>query len=184
MTERNPFFNAVDEVLAALQAHAAQPHPTLRGRPFQERRAESVEHLAVTAGVWEDLIAKLLPCDRAALIYVAQLCRAHGGLVARRVVAALGSSRGNGLVGILLSALALATTWNVVRGWLPAIPSWVFVALFICSMYGVLYAGSGLISGGHATSRLLYYADALDAAVQLQGALDSQGQSSEAVGAS
>lgn len=175
MSVPDAFFTATGEVLAVLRDHAARPAPPVRTRPLDERHTESAESLLPTAAVWNPLVRDLLRFEPEVLEYVAAMCRARDGLVGRRVVAALGSSRGNGLLGLLLSALALAATWNVLRGWFPESPAGLFVLGFVLSLWGVLYIGASVLSGGHNTSRLLYYADVLDATVKLKGAWAERG---------
>lgn len=87
------------------------------------------------------------------------------------------------MISITVVAFGLASLLNVLRTWFPTISAFWFLAAFVLSLYGVFYALSGVISGAHSTSRLLWYADLLEAVAkaQISGAFADKVESGEAI---
>lgn len=82
----------------------------------------------------------------------------------------LGPGRGNGMIGILLSAWASAALWTFIRSLAPATAwsSWMVVVGFGVTMLGLIILGSKSILNAHTSGRLLLMADLLDAVIELQ----------------
>lgn len=173
MTERAAFFAQVDEILTILKAWPEDiASPPQKVTPSL---AQEVEQLTAQAQIWEPLVHQLLPYSPAALRYVARQCRSRDGAVNRWVASALGPSRGNGLIGVLLSALASATVWGFLKSLAPTGETWPWLIVlgFTATMFYLIYFGSTIILQAHSSGRLLKMAEMLDAVVELQSSPDA-----------
>lgn len=167
MLQRAPFFLEVDQVLVILRRWPDGEAPPINS---DRTLAEEVDLLAKQAAVWEDLIPQLLPFDSAVLRYVARQCRSREGVMTRWITSILGPGRGNGMIGILLSAWASAALWTFIRSLAPvsAWSSWMVMLGFGATMLGLIILGSKIILNAHTSGRLLLMADLLDAVIELQ----------------
>ena len=167
MSQRAPFFLEVDQVLAILRKWPDGEAPTINS---DRTLAEEVDLLAEQAAVWEGLIPQLLPFDPAVLRHVACQCRSRESAMTRWITSVLGPSRGNGLIGVLLSAWASATVWTFIRSLAPPAiwMAWVASIGFVCTTLFLIVLGSKIIKDAHTSGKLLPMADLLDAVIELQ----------------
>lgn len=167
MSQRTPFFLEVDQVLAILRTWPDGEAPVINS---DRTLVEEVDLLVKQAAVWEGLISQLLPFDSLVLRYVSRLCRSREGVMTRWITSVLGPGRGNGMIGILLSAWASAALWTFIRSLAPgwAWSAWIAVLGFSVTMLGLIILGSKIILTAHTSGRLLLMADLIDAVIELQ----------------
>lgn len=118
--------------------------------------------------VREDLFLKLAEYPIEVLEYVALMFKSRDGVVARRLTSILGNSRGNGMLGLLFAALAGTSSLNFLKTLFPHWSAGWFLFAFVLLVASVVYMGYGLLAIGHQSGRLLYYAELLEAVVQLK----------------
>lgn len=162
------FFQQVDAVLAILREDGGLLIGPEEDQQSQDPRGEAIAGLTSLCVAWEPVVVKLTPFPVEVLEYVARMCRAREGTVNRRATTILGSARGAGLLGIILASFAVTAPFGTIKVWFPDTPGWlVLVSAFagICIVIGV---GTGVLSGAHPVSHLIYYADAIDAVVALK----------------
>lgn len=167
MLQRTPFFLEVDQVLGILKTWPDGKAPAINS---DRTLAEEVDLLKGQAAVWEDLIPQLLPFNPGVLRYVARQCRSRESAMTRWITSVLGPGRGNGMIGILLSAWASAALWIFIRSLAPAWPAstWIAVIGFSITTLGLIILGVKIILTAHTSGRLLMMADLLDAVIELQ----------------
>lgn len=167
MTGRLPFFERVDEVLKLMDRY--------QQKKLSVPKPEIASHNAVgltrlQASVWEPLVVQLLTFDVEVLEYTVGMLKARENLVGRRMSSLLGASRGNGMLGVLLSAFALATVFNFLASMLPGVPKLWFLTGFVALTAFMSVSGFLLLTAGHEASQLLTYVSLLEAVIALKKA--------------
>lgn len=176
MTERAAFFIEVEQIVERVVEYAATDRRVFTVSRTVEPTAADLSSLTITVNKAEALAAQLAFYSPAALEYVASLLRARDGVISRRVATSIGPSRGNGLVGAVFLLFGLITFLSAIKAWFPAVSSWLLLISLVALMWLGWFIVSGIISAGHGTSRLLWYADIISAVVAAKknGALNAQ----------
>lgn len=168
-SERDSFFEEVDQVVAVLLRQARSKKTYGPMMPWSKRREEVVLEAQITLSAWEKALNRLRPFRREVLVYVAQSFRAREAVVGRRGATLWGSARGSGLLGLAIATLALSSAWNAFTTWLE-LPGGVALTGFLFTGILLISAGVPAVLGVHQQGHLLYYADLLDVAVKLKDA--------------
>jgi len=166
-SERDAFFVEADHVVDVLIKQARSKVRYGVELPWSRRREEAVLGAQMTLHAWEKALERLRPFRREVLTYVSQVLRAREAVIGRRGAALWGNSRGSGLLGLAIAALALSSVWTALKTWF-TLPGWGALLGFFVTVGALVCIGIPAILGVHRQGHLLYYADLLDAAVKLK----------------
>ncbi|MFC4427189.1 hypothetical protein [Deinococcus navajonensis] len=176
MTERDPFFVEVDAVLRLMEDLARLPQVYPNNSSWKDRRLKVLQEVRVPAQRWESTILQLQPYRKEVLQHVSRLFRAREGQMSRRLSTFLGSSRGAGILGSVIAALAVASLFSTLRTWLPGVHVGFFIGGFLLLAGLIVGAAWAALIAGHPSSHLLYLADLIDSAIAFQDLKAKEGE--------
>lgn len=157
------FFEQVDAVLDHLETYSKQSRIQGADYAWRDRSLVAIQELREPANRWRNLSDAVEPYPDEVLKYVIRLLRAREGLITRRVTTLLGSSRGAGLLGVVIAGFAVSTLFTFLKALFPAVLSGVWLGLFVALFIGVIILGWSALLAVHPANHLLYMADILEA---------------------